>query len=54
VLGTTQTFLPWAPGQPNSTGNAHCVEVSAAGSNLGLFDLDKCMNSHPAICECEP
>ena len=54
VLGGTQTFLPWAPGQPNTTGNSHCVEVTATGGMAGKFDLTKCGNQHPAICECEP
>ena len=48
-------FLPWAPGQPSTTGNSHCVDVAAMGPNVGLMSLGTCgMDSHPAICECDP
>jgi hypothetical protein len=54
VKNATQTFLPWASGQPSTTGDSHCVEVAGAGSQVGDFDLDKCSDPRPAICECEP
>ncbi len=54
VKSATQTFLPWAPSQPNTTGNSHCVEVSAMGPALGEMDLDRCSDARVAICECEP
>lgn len=54
VKGGNQTFFQWAPGQPNSTGNSHCVEITASGSSAGQFDLGRCSDARPAICECEP
>ncbi len=54
VANTVQTFLPWAAGQPNTTGNSHCVQIAATGPMAGRFALSRCSDPHPAICECDP
>jgi hypothetical protein len=50
VRGGTQTFLPWAGGQPdNDPPGEDCV--LATGS---LISDERCGLNHPAVCECEP
>jgi hypothetical protein len=44
-----QTFLPWAPNQPDGEGD--CV---AALSAMAQFDDLKCNMRFHAVCECEP
>jgi hypothetical protein len=45
----TQTFLPWAGGEPDNNGNQDCV----AGKNPTEIETDQCGQSNPAVCECE-
>lgn len=51
VLGAPATFLPWAPGEPDNSGNQDCVQVLGAN---GMFDTFNCTQQRIAICECEP
>jgi C-type mannose receptor len=51
VRGTTPTFLPWAPGEPDNAGNQDCVEVLAASSKFATLN---CSAPRIAVCECEP
>lgn len=56
VLGSAPTYVEsaWdtANGEPNSTpGGPGCV---AALMSSGLFETDRCNDSHVAVCECEP
>jgi hypothetical protein len=49
--GNTQTFLPWAAGQPdNVPAEGDCVEVSQ--SNAMFYD-NQCLATLTAVCECE-
>ena len=52
VKNLTQTFLPWAAGQPDNAGTQggeDCVAALAPGQ---LYD-DKCSLAQIAVCECE-
>ena len=49
VTGEPATFLPWASGEPNNTGNEDCVEL-IAGEH---FNDQGCSDEHPFVCECE-
>jgi C-type mannose receptor len=51
VRGTTPTFLPWAPGEPDNAGNQDCVEALAASTKLATL---QCNTARIAVCECEP
>ena len=51
VQGAAATFLPWAVGQPNDTGNSDCVEVNRFA---GTFNDTRCGDGQRAVCECEP
>jgi hypothetical protein len=51
VHGTTPTFLPWAPGEPDNGGNQDCVEALAASTKLATL---QCNTARIAVCECEP
>lgn len=53
VKSTPQTFLPWAPGEPDNDGPGEedCVLTLAANSQ---FDDVRCTRQFRAICECEP
>ena len=51
VTGAAATFLPWAPGQPNDTGNSDCVEVNRQART---FNDTRCNEDQRAVCECEP
>jgi len=51
VRGTTPTFLPWAPGEPDNAGNQDCVELRAASSKIATL---QCNTARIAVCECEP
>lgn len=51
VRGTTPTFLPWAPGEPDNAGNQDCVEILAASSKIATL---QCGTARIAVCECEP
>jgi hypothetical protein len=51
VKGDAETFLPWAPGQPNNTGNSDCVE---ADRSQHTYNDRTCGTPERAICECEP
>jgi hypothetical protein len=53
VLGGTPTFLPWAAGQPDNSGNpggSDCVMALTAAT----YDDKKCGTTGIAVCECEP
>lgn len=49
VLGATETFLPWAPGQPNGGTSANCALFDPQGA---LYDFS-CSGYQPFACECE-
>jgi hypothetical protein len=52
VKNVTQTFLPWAMGQPNNgPPPMDCVKALSATAE---FATEKCNTSIVAICECEP
>jgi len=52
VLNTTQTFLPWAAGQPASgVPPQDCVAVLSQTAEL---ETDRCSLVGVAVCECEP
>lgn len=51
VRGDAATYLPWSSGEPNNAGDQDCVAVITSS---GMFETDKCTNSNPAVCECEP
>ncbi len=51
VLGIPQSFLPWAPGEPDNNGNQDCVAVRAASSKL---ESQTCGAQRIAVCECVP
>jgi hypothetical protein len=51
VKGAAQTFLPWDVGQPNNVNNSDCVLVHQ--TNRTWNDM-LCVNTLPAVCECEP
>jgi hypothetical protein len=51
VRGGTPTYLTWASGEPNNAGDQDCVSVLAGSGEL---ETNKCTNSYPAVCECEP
>jgi len=54
VNGATATYLPWdtANGEPDDTmGGQDCVSALMANP---LIRTDKCGDTLPAICECEP
>jgi len=44
------TFLPWAMGQPNTSGLKDCVN----GISTTEIATDKCNVQNTAVCECEP
>ncbi|MEO8700038.1 MAG: C-type lectin domain-containing protein [Kofleriaceae bacterium] len=51
VLGAPQTFLPFAPGEPNDQpGAADCLRATSAFQ----FADDRCSAAYRAICECGP
>jgi Lectin C-type domain len=54
VLGGAATYLPWASGQPDNSGNqggSDCVEALVGGT----YDDKRCAaTSLIAVCECEP
>lgn len=55
VLGDTQTFLPWRPGNPSVTINNIDDCVYGRNSNPATIGDDRCMSTQlPAICECVP
>jgi hypothetical protein len=49
VKNVSQTFLPWAPSEPDNNGNQDCV----AGVSSTQIATELCGESHPGICECE-
>jgi Lectin C-type domain len=49
VTGELATFLPWAIGEPNNSGNEDCVEL-LAGTR---FNDQGCDTEHAYVCECE-
>lgn len=51
VLGATATFAPWAPNEPDNTGNQDCVRALAASSTI---ETDPCGSQAIAVCECVP
>jgi hypothetical protein len=54
VKNVTATFLPWntAAGEPDDTmGGQDCVSALMANP---LIQTDKCGDTLPAVCECEP
>lgn len=51
VRGGAAMYLPWSAGEPNNAGDQDCVAVITSS---GMFETDKCTNSNPAVCECEP
>jgi hypothetical protein len=51
VLGAPAGFLPWAPGEPDNSGNQDCVEALMATSKIATLG---CNNQLIAVCECEP
>ena len=54
VKGGTPPFLPWntAAGEPDDTmGGQDCVSGLMANP---LIQTDKCSDTLPAVCECEP
>lgn len=51
VLGMPQTFLPWAPGEPDNNGNQDCVAVRVASTKL---ESQTCGAQRIAVCECAP
>jgi hypothetical protein len=47
-----QTFLPWAPGEPDDNmGGQDCVAGLGNGTQIST---ERCGQQFPAVCECEP
>ncbi len=51
VHGTTATYLPWAPAEPDNVGNQDCVRALLASRQL---ETNTCGVAAVGICECEP
>jgi hypothetical protein len=52
VNGATPSYLPWLSGEPDDAmGGQDCVSALMASPNI---QTDKCSDTLPAICECEP
>jgi hypothetical protein len=52
VKGATATYLPWAAGEPDDAmGGQDCVSALMTAPNI---QTDKCSDTLPAVCECEP
>jgi hypothetical protein len=52
VTGATPPYLPWGPNQPDDAmGGQDCVSALMASPTI---QDDKCSDTLPAVCECEP
>jgi hypothetical protein len=51
--GAAATFLPWAPGQPDSgkPGRPQDCVIAVSATEIAT---DRCGTPHTAVCECEP
>lgn len=52
VTGDTESFLPWAAGQPDGAMGKQCV---LALDSSAEYELEKCQfGDHAAMCQCDP